>query len=615
LRAAELRQNGSKIKLPEQPFQILCELVEHAGQVVTREELRQRLWQSDTFVDFEHGLNTAVKRLRELLGDSAEHPRYIETLPRHGYRLMVPVEMPKRAIPQLLRVQRVIWLSLAAVLVLTIAASLIWRERLLERFRPVKIESLAVLPLENLSGNPDEEYFADGMTEALITELGKFHALRVISWQSVKQFKGTNKSVPQIAQELHVDAVIEGATLRSAGRVRITAQLVLARPEHHLWSESYERTLGDVISLQDEIAQAILRKIKVHVTPEESQLPMAVRRVDPEVYDATLKGKAVLEYATREGQVRQAIELFQEAIDRDPTYAPAWAGLGEALWYLAATGLELVAPADVHDKAIAAAEKALELDGTLPDAHQARAVIAIDAEWDLAKAQRHFEKVLELRPSQAAAHNLYGQILAAPLGHFDEARRHVDRARELDPLSPWNDINLLGWWIHQGRPEKTLEEGQRARLRNPTLWTIPCLMGFAQLLLGQPERAVPEFETALKLLYPERPSSVLAPLGLAYGLAGRRAEALKILSEMELAAQKRYTSPFYLAVVYSGLGRMDEAFRLLDRALEQRTPYLIFCTPNDGNSIALRRDPRWKHFTERLRPLVTLPPGTPDPYS
>jgi tetratricopeptide (TPR) repeat protein len=269
----------------------------------------------------------------------------------------------------------------------------------------------------------------------------------------------------------------------------------------------------------------------------------------------------------------------------------------------------------VRDKAIAAAEKALELDLALPDAHKARADIAIDAEWDLAKAQQHFERAIELRPGYAAAHGFYGQMLGVLLLRFDEARPHLDRARELDPLSPWNDINLVGWWLYQGRPERAFEEGERARRRNPTLWVIPWEMGFAQLLLGQPSQAVHEFEAALNLLRPERPGAVLAPLGLAYGLAGRRADALKILAEMEQASQKRYISPFHLAVVYSGLGRMDEAFRLLDRALEQRTPSLIYCTPYDPNSLALRRDPRWKPFIDRLRRLVRLPPGTPDPYS
>ena len=504
---------------------------------------------------------------------------------------------------------------LASLIVLVIALNVgRLRERVLGRSDVPRIESLAVLPVKNFSGDPGQEFFADGMTDDLIAGLAQIKAVKVISRTSVMHYKGTNETLPQIASELGVDGIVEASVTRSGGRVRITAQLIDARQDRHLWANNYEREMTDVLSLQSELVQAIAGEIRVQVTPQESERLKMARRVDPEVYDTTLKGKATLEYATREGQFRQAIELFQKAIDRDPTYAPAWAGLGESTWSLAATGFEFVAPAEVRDKAIAAAEKALELDGTLADAHKARADIAIDGEWDLAKAQQHFEKAIELRPSYAAAHNLYGQMLGMLL-RFDEERRHYDRARELDPLSPWNDINGVGWWFGQGQFERALEEGERARQRNPTLWVIPWQMGFAQLLLGQPGQAVPEFEAALEMLRPERTAAVLAPLGLAYGLAGRQADALKILTEMEQASQKRYISPYYLAVVYSGLGRMDEAFRLLDQALEQRTPPLFALTRYDPSSVALRTDPRWKLFIDRLRQQVRLPPGTPDPYS
>ncbi len=506
---------------------------------------------------------------------------------------------------------------LASVLVLLIALNVgRLRERVLGRANTPRITSLAVLPVKNFSGDPSQEFFADGMTDTLIAGLAQIKAVnKVISRTSVMQYKDAKKSLPQIARELGVDGIVEASVMRSGGRVRVTARLIDARQDRQLWGNDYEREMTDVLALQSELVQAIAGEIRVQVTPQESERLKTARLVDPEVYDATLKGKATLEYATREGEIRQAIELFQKAVDRDPTYAPAWAGLGEAMWALAAAGLEFVAPGEVRDKAIAAAEKALDLDETLPDAHKARAVIAFDGEWDVAKAQRHFGRALELRPGYAAAHNLYGQMLASPLLRFDEARRHYDRARELDPLSPWNDINLGWWWLYQGRPERALEEGERARRRDPTIWVIRWYMGFAQLLLGQPSQAVSEFDAALELLRPDRPAAVLAPLGLAYGLAGRRADALKILAEMEHASQKGYISPVSLAVVYSGLGRMDEAFRLLDRALEQRTPSLVWCTPYAPNSVALRRDPRWKPFIDRLRRLVRLPPGTPDPYS
>ena len=263
LRAAELHYNGTKVKLPEQPFQILCELVEHAGEVVTREELRRRLWRSDTFVDFEHGLNTAVKRLREALGDSAENPRYIETLPRHGYRLIVPVEKVQpaaQAVPAGSARLRRIRLAVSVLLVALVAAGV--GRWLREGFRPVKIESLAVLPLENLSGNREEGRLADDTTGVLVTELGKVRDLRVASLQSVMSFKGTNRPLRQIAAELDVDAVVEGSVARTGDKVRITVQLVQGRPERYLWSESYERDLRDVFALQKEVAQAIAGKAR-----------------------------------------------------------------------------------------------------------------------------------------------------------------------------------------------------------------------------------------------------------------------------------------------------------------------------------------------------------------
>jgi serine/threonine-protein kinase len=491
-----------------------------------------------------------------------------------------------------------------------------WRQHLLGEAGARRIESLAVLPVKNFSGDPAQEFFADGMTDALIADLAQIKAVKVISRTSVMHYKGTSETLPQIARELGVDGVVEASVVRSGNRLRLTAQLIDAREDQHLWANNYERDMTDVLALQSELVRAIAGEIRVQLTPQENERLKTTRRIDPEVYDANLKGKATLEYATREEQIRQAIELFQKAVDRDPTYAPAWAGLGEALWSLAGTGFEFVAPGEVRDKAIAAADKALGLDPNLAEAHKARAVIALDGDWDLEKAQQHFERALELRPGYAAAHNIYGQVLSGqPLPRFDEAHRHLDQARKLDPLSPWNDINLIAWWLFQGRFERALQEGERARQRNATLWIIPWAMGFARLNLRQPIQAAPEFEAALKLLRPDRPSPVLAPLGLAYGLAGRQADALKILAEMEKASRKRYVSPCDLAVAYSGLGRMDQAYRLLDQALEQRTPSLAMYSPYDPISVALRRDPRWKSFIDRLRQQVHLPPGTPDPYS
>lgn len=485
------------------------------------------------------------------------------------------------------------------------------RERMLGLLGAPRIRSIAVLPVKNFSGDPAQEFFADGMTDALISGLAEIKAIKVISRTSAMHYKGTNETLPRIARELGVDGVVEASVMRSQGRVHVRVQLVDARQDRNLWAATYERELTDVLALQSELVRAVAGEIRVRVTPREGERLKATRRVDPEVYDNTLRGKAMLEYATREEEFRRAIHLFQMAIDKDPTYAPAWAGLGDAQWMLAATGLEFVAPAQVRAQAIAAAEKALELDENLPEAHVARANIAGDAEWDFASAQRHYRRALELRPGYAAARSSYALLLMEPLRRFDDARRQLDLARELDPLNPWNDIILVGWWRTQGELQKAIEAGQQVRQRNPTLWLIPWQMGAARLQLGQPKEAAGDFEEALKLLHPERPASVLGPLGLARGLAGDRNEALRILAELRQVPKKSYVSPFYVAMVYSGLGQMDEAFSLLDRALTERIPPLAYCefTPLP---VVLQRDPRWTPFRNRLLQLVRLPSGTPD---
>lgn len=625
--SGELRNGDICVQLPEQPLQVLLLLLSRSGQLVTREELRVALWPGRTYSDFEDNLNHAVRRLREALADSPENPRFIQTVPRRGYRFICPVrgagevgaEGPPPA-ERLLRRGPIIALSagaIAFVLVLMLAASVAGlRGRLMRKLASPRIESLAVLPVKDFSSNPSQESFADGMTDSLTAGLAQIGALKVTSRTSAMHYKGTSETVPQIARELGVQGIVEASVIRSGNHVRFTIQLIDGRQDRHLWARSYEREMEDALALQSEVVQGIADQIRIPVTPQETSRVTMTRRVDPDVLDATFKGRALLDYPTREEDFRRAIQQFQTAVDRDPTYAPAWAGLSEALWSMATWGFEFVDPAEVRAKAIAAADRALVLDENLPEAHLARAIVAVDGEWDIANALPHFEKAIELRPSYATAHTFYGHILGGePLLRFDEGRRHLDRSCELDPLSPWNDISLLAWWLFQGKPEKALEVGQRAYQLHPTIWVVPWQTGFARLALEQPDEAAHLFETAIKLLQPERPAVALAPLGLAYGLAGHRADALKILAELQEASKQRYVSPVYIAVVHSGLGQRDEAFRLLDEALKQRTPWLVICVRYDPLTHALRHDPRWKPFIDRLRQRVRLPAGSPDPYS
>ena len=509
------------------------------------------------------------------------------------------------------RKKRMLWYAAAAGIVVIGALGIFYALTQAE-----VIDSIAVLPPRNLSSAPEDEVLSEGILDGLISELGKIRALTTMGRQSVVRFKKTDKNYAEIANELgSVKALVELSYQEVGNKLQINARLIKASDGKVLMARDFNRNMEDVLTLRSEVAQSIVGAIRVAVTPQEQQRLSTSSKVDPEVYRTTLQGKATLEHAITKEQTRQVIALFQKALNRDSTYAPAWAGLGEALWMMAATGNQFVAPAEVRGKAIAAAEKALALDPNLSDAHKARAMIALDGEWDLAKAQQHFERALEIQPGYAAAHNSYGQMLSGvPLPRFDEGLRHIDRARELDPLSPWNDINWVAWWSYQGQNERALKEGALARQRDPTNWIHPWAMGFDLIALDRPAQAVPEFEAALKLCSPDRPSAILAPLGLAYGLAGRRTEALKILAEMEQESRNRYISPTFLAVVNSGLGRMDEAFRLLEKGLEERTPWLVSSGRYDPIHIALQRDPRWKPFIDRLLKLVRLPDGTPNPY-
>ena len=571
--------------------------------------------------ELERIINTALEKDRDVRYQHASDLRAdLARLKRDTESGRVAAAGTGRADSRESKPLRYIWGAVIATLALGVLAVglnvMNLRDRLLGRATAPHIESLAVLPVKNFSGDAGQEFFADGMTDALIAGLAQIKAIKVISRTSVMHYKGTSETLPQIARELGVDGIVESSVMRSGGRVRITAQLLEARQDRHLWANNYERDMTDVLALQSELVQAIASEIRAQLTPQESEQLKTARIVDPEVYDTTLKGMAILEYATREGQVRQAIEVFEKAIDKDPRYAPARAGLGKALWALAAQTNEFVPPSEVRDKATAAVDKALALDPNLAEAHLVRAQIAIGGHWDLEEAQEHFERALEIRPGYAAAHYGYASILVGnPLQRFDEARRHWKRARELDPNPSPCDGGLVAWWRLQGRLEKALEEGDRSCHGSPMDLATRWQLGSTHLLLGQPSEAITEFEAALRLRSPDRPLQILAPLGLAYGLAGHRSDALKILAEMKKRSREHYISPFFFAAVYSGLAQMGEAFRFLDQALEQRSPWLVTVTRYDTLSVALRRDPHWKPFIARLRQQVRLPPGTPDPYS
>src|SRR6202795_222382 len=458
VRSGELRKQGRKVRLEGQPVQILICLLENPGELVTREELHRRLWPADTYVNFEHGLNAAVKRLRRALNDSADNPRFVETLPRRGYRFLAPIqavnagedvpivaEIPPaksdsageeppaaedhhRVAPQWL----LAWKKLGIALLLVLGIFTVWMLRPKNGQSPV-IRSLAVLPLENLSGDPAQDYFSDGMTDELITELGQISELRVISRTSVMTYKGARKSLPQIARELNVEAVVEGTVLRSGEQVRITAQLIQAPADKHLWAQSYVGDVREPLALQRQVARAIAEEIRIELTPHERDVLKNVKTVNAEAYEAYLKGRYFWNKRTGDG-LKMAVGYFKQAVEKDPNYAQAYTGLADSYALLGDWEYGVLAPTEAYPKAKAAATKALELDSTLGEAHISLAFTLDGFDWDFGAAEKEFTRGIELNPGYATGHQWYAGHLIL-FGRSSEAIAEMKKAEDLDPPS------------------------------------------------------------------------------------------------------------------------------------------------------------------------------------
>jgi TolB-like protein/DNA-binding winged helix-turn-helix (wHTH) protein len=447
-RTGELTNAGQRTPLRDQPLQLLLALLERPGELVTREELTRRLWPADTFVDFDRGLNKAVNHLREALNDSADHPQFIETLPRKGYRFIAPVRPDAEEVEPAVdgappaRSRSRLWLAIAAFLAaigVAIAVAVAVDVGGVRRWiagRPAAmphIASLAVIPLANLSGDPDQEYFADGMTDALITDLAKMGSLRITSRTSVMKYKETKRTIKEIGRELDVDAVVEGTVTRGGSRVRITAQLIQVSTDMHLWAETYERDVSEVLELQREVATDIARRIDVVVRPLDRP-----RIVQPEAYGLYLKGRYAFYQYTSQGWQR-AIEHFTRAIERDPTFASAYSGLADT--YVVAGAYDAIPADEALTRGKAAAAKALELDDGLASAHYALATAHTWYDWDWQSAEREFRRALELDPNDALGRNWHGGYLSLRRRHQEAIAEH-ERARDLDPLSLIVNANL-----------------------------------------------------------------------------------------------------------------------------------------------------------------------------
>jgi TolB-like protein/DNA-binding winged helix-turn-helix (wHTH) protein/Tfp pilus assembly protein PilF len=610
LHSGELQRNGHRIRLAEQPLQVLTLLLERPGQVITREELQRRLWRSDTFVEFEHGLNAAVKRLREALGDSADNPRFVETLPRHGYRFIAPVAVEHAAASDLqvqpAKVSQVpaggtqIWfrLALGAGLVAATLAVLISlnangiRDRLFGGRQLPRIESIAVLPLESLSGDPEQEYFADGMTDALLTNLGGIGAIRVISRQSIMQYKGSKKSLPEIAHELDVDAIVEGTVQQSGGKVRITAQLVHGGTDRHLWAASYERDFRDVLSLEDEVALDIVQQIEVRLSPEESRRLSAARKVIPEVYEDYLKGRFQLSQISSRG-IDSAAHYFQRALDKDPNYALAYAGIASVWLMRADAGYE--PPSETVPKATAAANKALQLDPNLSEAYVTLANIDALYKRDWASAERKFRRAIELNPSNANAHIMYSDYLVS-LKREKEWQKEIQRALELDPMNSFMRTFYAWHLVYLGRCDEAIE------MLTKTLTFQP---GFASAHLGlwgayfKKHMEAEAMQEAVRFFESIHDQEVAAALNAGYQKGGYKEGMHRGADILALRARRTHVPAIRVARLYAHAGDKEQTLLWLNTAERvHETPLMHLGVGWDWDF--LRSDRRFQEILRRM---------------
>jgi eukaryotic-like serine/threonine-protein kinase len=467
------------------------------------------------------------------------------------------------------------------------------RDRLLGKTGAQHIRSLAVLPLENLSRDPEQDYFADGMTEQLITDLAQISALKVISRTSVMQYKGAHEPLPQIAQELGVDAVVEGSVQRSGDRVRITAQLIDARADRHLWARSYERDLRDVLAMQDEVAQAIANELEIELAPHGQDRLASSRPVDPEAYEFFLKGRY---YSSKRAgkEVEKSIEYFQKAIEKDPKYAPAYAGLADAYALLGYRGN--LPSSEALAKGKASALKAVELDDSLAEAHASLAFIAETLEWDWPTAEREYKRALELNPGYAEGHNWYAGFLMYQ-GRFEEGIAEAKRARELDPLSLAINTALGGRLLLAGRENEAIEQIERTLEMDPNFAPAHNELGWAYLSRGKNQEAIAEFQRGLEISGSDPDESV--DLGFAYAVMGKRDEAKRILAKLKTKREHSFVSPAALGILYGALGEKDEAFAWLEKAYELRDPQLTYLKVGP-KFVPLRSDPRFQDLLLRM---------------
>jgi TolB-like protein/DNA-binding winged helix-turn-helix (wHTH) protein/Flp pilus assembly protein TadD len=631
--SGEMRRAGLKIRVQQQPLKLLQLLLEHPGEVVTREHLRNRLWANESFGDFDQAVNIAIGKLRSVLGDSAERPRYIETLPKRGYRFIAEVtfvdlearaggrlsvspefsaqtspagasgpvrlDAPLQTATVAETSQRRRWTTsrilLAATLGLGTSVLAFW---LVSSWihRPTIIRSLAVLPLENFSGDSSQDYFADGMTDELITELAQLRALRVVSRTSVMIYKGTRKSLPEIARELNVDAVVEGSVLRSGDQVRITAQLIQLPADKHLWAESYQGNVRDTLAVQNRVARAIAEEIRIEVSPRERAALTSAREIDPEAYEAYLKGRYFWNKRTPEG-LKTAVGYFNEAVAKDPNYAAAYSGLADAYALLGDWQYAVMPPKEAMPLALSAARKALELDDSLAEAHASLGFCLEGFNWDFAAADKEFHRAIELNPGYATAHHWYAWHLSL-IGQNREAIAEMKKAQSLDPVSPVVNADLAELLLISHLPDESIEQNRKTIEMNPGFASAHNQLALAYIQKQMFDEAIVELNEAIKLSG-DNPI-FLANLARAYAESNRREKAAKLLDNLKKRSVPSSPLATEIAMIYTALGDKDQAMAWLEKGYEERFNPGVLERPCFDR---LRSDPRFQN----LMRLIGLP--------
>ncbi len=549
----ELRKRGLRVRLEEKPFQILELLLERPGGVVTRQTLREKLW-PDTHVGYEQSLNTAVNKLRELLGDSSQSPRFVETLPRVGYRFIAPVDRPGRT--------------------QTYAAK----------------KMLVVLPFENLGGDPEQEFFAEGLTEELISHLGQLNPKRlgVIARTSAIQYKGTRKTIGEIARELNVEYVLEGSVRRQEKNVRVTAQLIGAQDQTHLWAASYDRELHDILAVQHDVAHHVVKALTPELLPGQETVQGAA---DPAAHEAYMRGRFFSGQRSEEA-LKKAIAYFEQALSLDLNCARASYGIADCCNLLCWFGV--LSPREAGQRAAAAASRALRIDDSLGEAHASMGLVRYWFEWDWLGAEQEFLRAIELNPSCASAHQWYASFLGA-MGRLDEAQAEHQLARQLDPMSLIISMGAADpyFYAHQYDQAITLLRGileQEPRF-------FPALFNLGRVCVekGMHSEAIAAFEKAVQLSGNREGRPALAH---AYAKAGRTSVARSILEEMKINTGGRYLASPMIARIHLGLGEIDEAFEWLREGIEERSYWIVFMKM-DPVYDEIRSDPRFRELLLR----------------